>query len=176
MLRPWLFTLAFHGPLLWLGWHLPCPPWQQASKGAMLGKGLLCLAFMGAAVMVLEGAYGAMDLPSALQAERLRWSEMPAGERMAGGLLAVALAAPAEEWTFRGPLQKGLQASLGRWGAPMATSLLFALAHPNVPFHALTMGLVLASAVAKGVPLLSTSLAHALWNAGFLLTLPGRLP
>jgi membrane protease YdiL (CAAX protease family) len=69
-----------------------------------------------------------------------------------------------------------LQARLGRWGAPFATSLLFALAHPNLPLHALAMGLVLAFALAAGAPLLSTSLAHALWNAGFLLSSSGGLP
>ncbi|AFY34653.1 type II CAAX prenyl endopeptidase Rce1 family protein [Calothrix sp. PCC 7507] len=88
--------------------------------------------------------------------------------------LTAAIAAPFfEEVLFRGFLLPSLTRYLPVWGAILASSLLFALAHLSLseilPLTAL--GIVLGVVYTRSRSLLAPMLLHSLWNSGTLLSL-----
>ncbi|WP_413200127.1 CPBP family intramembrane glutamic endopeptidase [Nostoc piscinale] len=85
-----------------------------------------------------------------------------------------AIAAPIfEEILFRGFLLPSLTRYLPVWGAILASSLLFAIAHLSLsevlPLTAL--GIVLGVVYTRSRNLLAPMLLHSLWNSGTLLSL-----
>ncbi|MGH1397328.1 MAG: CPBP family glutamic-type intramembrane protease [Trichormus sp.] len=85
-----------------------------------------------------------------------------------------AIAAPIfEEILFRGFLLPSLTKYLPVWGAILASSLLFAIAHLSLsevlPLTAL--GIVLGVVYTRSRNLLAPMLLHSLWNSGTLITL-----
>lgn len=85
-----------------------------------------------------------------------------------------AIAAPLfEEILFRGFLLPSLTRYLPVWGAILASSLLFAIAHLSLsevlPLTAL--GIVLGVVYTRSRNLLAPMLLHSLWNSGTLLSL-----
>ncbi|WP_017655174.1 CPBP family intramembrane glutamic endopeptidase [Fortiea contorta] len=88
--------------------------------------------------------------------------------------VTAAIAAPFfEEVLFRGFLLPSLTRYLSVWGAIIASSLLFALAHLSLseilPLTAL--GIVLGVVYTRSRSLLAPMLLHSLWNSGTLLSL-----
>lgn len=88
--------------------------------------------------------------------------------------LTAAIAAPLfEEVLFRGFLLPSLTRYLPVWGAIIASSVLFALAHLSLseilPLTAL--GIVLGVVYTRSRSLLAPILLHSLWNSGTLLSL-----
>jgi len=102
--------------------------------------------------------------------------------------VAVGIAPVVEEWLYRGVVQQGLIAALGRGGGVLLTALLFGLGHwqPSVATGAALAALAanLPLGVALGVLRLATGsllapiLLHALYNAAALafLGLSDALP
>jgi membrane protease YdiL (CAAX protease family) len=88
--------------------------------------------------------------------------------------LTASVAAPIfEEIMFRGFLLPSLTRYLPVWGAIIASSLLFAIAHLSLSevLPLATLGMVLAIVYTRSRNLLSSILLHSLWNAGTLLSL-----
>jgi membrane protease YdiL (CAAX protease family) len=88
--------------------------------------------------------------------------------------LTASVAAPIfEEIMFRGFLLPSLTRYLPVWGAILASSLLFAIAHLSLSevLPLATLGMVLAIVYTRSRNLLSSILLHSLWNAGTLLSL-----
>jgi membrane protease YdiL (CAAX protease family) len=88
--------------------------------------------------------------------------------------VTAAIAAPIfEEILFRGFLLPSLTKYLPVWGAILASSLLFAIAHLSLsevlPLTAL--GIVLGVVYTRSRNLLAPMLLHSLWNSGTLITL-----
>jgi len=78
-----------------------------------------------------------------------------------------------EEFLFRGFLLPSLTRYIPVWGAILASSLLFAVAHLSLsevlPLTAL--GIVLGIVYTRSRNLLASMLLHSLWNSGTLLSL-----
>lgn len=88
--------------------------------------------------------------------------------------LTASVAAPIfEEIMFRGFLLPSLTRYLPVWGAIIASSLLFAIAHLSLSevLPLFTLGAVLGIVYSRSRNLLSSILLHSLWNAGTLLSL-----
>ncbi len=88
--------------------------------------------------------------------------------------LTAAVAAPLfEEFLFRGFLLPSLTRYLPVWGAIVASSLLFALAHLSLSevLPLTTLGMVLGVVYTRSRNLLAPMLLHSLWNSGTLLSL-----
>jgi len=88
--------------------------------------------------------------------------------------LTASVAAPVfEEIMFRGFLLPSLTRYLPVWGAILASSLLFAIAHLSLSevLPLATLGVVLGFVYSRSRNLLSSILLHSLWNAGTLLSL-----
>jgi len=88
--------------------------------------------------------------------------------------LTASLAAPVfEEIIFRGFLLPSLTRYLPVWGAIVASSLLFAIAHLSLSevLPLATLGIVLAVVYTRSRNLLAPMLLHSLWNSGTLLSL-----
>jgi membrane protease YdiL (CAAX protease family) len=92
------------------------------------------------------------------------------------GILFVtaAICAPFfEELLFRGFLLPSLTRYLPVWGAILASSLLFAIAHLSLSeiFPLTALGIVLGVVYTRSRNLLTSMLVHALWNSGTLMSL-----
>lgn len=88
--------------------------------------------------------------------------------------LTAAVAAPLfEEIMFRGFLLPSLTRYIPAWGAILASSFIFAIAHLSVSEIAplTTLGIVLGVVYSRSRNLLAPILLHSLWNSGTLLTL-----
>jgi hypothetical protein len=88
--------------------------------------------------------------------------------------LTACVAAPVfEEMIFRGFLLSSLTRYLPVWGAILASSLLFAIAHLSLSevLPLATLGLVLGVVYTRSRNLLASMLLHGLWNAGTLFSL-----
>ena len=88
--------------------------------------------------------------------------------------ITASVAAPIfEEIMFRGFLLPSLTRYMPVWGAILASSLLFAIAHLSLSevLPLATLGMVLAIVYTRSRNLLSSILLHSLWNAGTLLSL-----
>jgi hypothetical protein len=84
------------------------------------------------------------------------------------------VAAPVfEEIIFRGFLLPSLTRYVPVWGAILASSLLFAIAHLSLSevLPLLALGMVLGVVYTRSRNLLASMLLHGLWNAGTLLSL-----
>lgn len=114
-----------------------------------------------------EAASAAAELAALDPSAPLHWLEL--------ALVAVGLSPVVEEFLYRGVLQQGLVARLGRAGGVACTAVLFALAHvqPWLPssgllaaFLAATLlGAVLGVVRLAGGSLLAPILVHAAYNA-----------
>lgn len=85
-----------------------------------------------------------------------------------------SVAAPVfEEVIFRGFLLPSLTRYLPVWGAVIASSLVFALAHLSLAevLPLTVLGMVLGTVYARSRNLLSSILLHSLWNSGTLISL-----
>lgn len=85
-----------------------------------------------------------------------------------------AIAAPFfEEFLFRGFLLPSLTRYLPVWGAIVASSLLFAVAHLSLSeiLPLTVLGMVLGLVYTRSRNLLAPMLLHSLWNSGTLLSL-----
>ena len=85
-----------------------------------------------------------------------------------------AIAAPLfEEFLFRGFLLPSLTRYLPVWGAVVASSLLFAVAHLSLSeiLPLTVLGMVLGVVYTRSRNLLAPMLLHSLWNSGTLLSL-----
>ena len=85
-----------------------------------------------------------------------------------------AIAAPLfEEFLFRGFLLPSLTRYLPVWGAIVASSLLFAVAHLSLSevLPLTTLGIVLGIVYTRSRNLLAPMFLHGLWNSGTLLSL-----
>ncbi len=85
-----------------------------------------------------------------------------------------AIAAPLfEEFLFRGFLLPSLTRYLPVWGAIVASSLLFAVAHLSLSeiLPLTVLGIVLGVVYTRSRNLLAPMLVHSLWNSGTLLSL-----
>jgi membrane protease YdiL (CAAX protease family) len=109
----------------------------------------------------------------------LRRADLPAGERLFMGVLAVLVAPVAEEAMFRGILYPAIK----QWGHPRAavwvTSLLFAGMHFNLPsFVPLAVfSMVLIYLYEKTGSLLAPITAHSVFNyTTFLMTMLAAAP
>ena len=88
--------------------------------------------------------------------------------------LTAAVAAPIfEEIIFRGFLLPSLTRYMSVWGAVVASSLLFAIAHLSLSevLPLATLGMVLGFVYTRSRNLLAPMLLHSLWNSGTLLSL-----
>lgn len=88
--------------------------------------------------------------------------------------ITACVAAPIfEEIIFRGFLLPSLTRYMPVWGAVVASSLLFAIAHLSLSevLPLATLGMVLGLVYTRSRNLLSSMLLHGLWNAGTLLSL-----
>ena len=88
--------------------------------------------------------------------------------------LTACVAAPVfEEIIFRGFLLPSLTRYMPVWGAIVASSLLFAIAHLSLSevLPLATLGMVLGVVYSRSRNLLASMLLHGLWNAGTLLSL-----
>ncbi len=88
--------------------------------------------------------------------------------------ITACVAAPIfEEIIFRGFLLPSLTRYMPVWGAVVASSLLFAIAHLSLSevLPLATLGMVLGLVYSRSRNLLSSMLLHGLWNAGTLLSL-----
>jgi hypothetical protein len=88
--------------------------------------------------------------------------------------LTAAVAAPLfEEFLFRGFLLPSLTRYVPVWGAIVASSLLFAVAHLSLSevLPLMTLGIVLGVVYTRTRNLLAPMLLHSLWNSGTLLSL-----
>ena len=88
--------------------------------------------------------------------------------------VTASIAAPIfEEIMFRGFLLPSLTKYLPMWGAILASSLLFAVAHLNISevLPLAILGTVLGVVYTRSRNLLSSILLHSLWNGGTLLSL-----
>lgn len=88
--------------------------------------------------------------------------------------LTAAVAAPIfEEIIFRGFLLPSLTRYMSVWGAVVASSLLFAIAHLSLSevLPLATLGMVLGFVYTRSRNLLASMLLHSLWNSGTLLSL-----
>ncbi len=88
--------------------------------------------------------------------------------------LTACVAAPVfEEIIFRGFLLPSLTRYVPVWGAILASSLLFAIAHLSLSevLPLLALGMVLGVVYTRSRNLLASMLLHCLWNAGTLLSL-----
>ncbi|MFB8792587.1 MAG: type II CAAX endopeptidase family protein [Potamolinea sp.] len=88
--------------------------------------------------------------------------------------LTAAVAAPIfEEIIFRGFLLPSLTRYMPVWGAVVASSLLFAIAHLSLSevLPLATLGMVLGFVYTRSRNLLAPMLLHSLWNSGTLLSL-----
>ncbi len=88
--------------------------------------------------------------------------------------ITACVAAPMfEEIVFRGFLLPSLTRYVPVWGAILASSLLFAIAHLSLSevLPLATLGMVLGVVYTRSRNLLSSILLHGLWNAGTLLSL-----
>lgn len=88
--------------------------------------------------------------------------------------VTACVAAPVfEEIIFRGFLLPSLTRYVPVWGAILASSLLFAIAHLSLSevLPLLALGMVLGIVYTRSRNLLSSILLHSLWNAGTLLSL-----
>ncbi len=88
--------------------------------------------------------------------------------------ITACVAAPIfEEIIFRGFLLPSLTRYMPVWGAVVASSLLFAIAHLSLSevLPLATLGMVLGVVYSRSRNLLSSMLLHGLWNAGTLLSL-----
>jgi membrane protease YdiL (CAAX protease family) len=88
--------------------------------------------------------------------------------------LTACVAAPVfEEIIFRGFLLPSLTRYVPVWGAILASSLLFAIAHLSLSevLPLATLGMVLGVVYTRSRNLLASMLLHGLWNAGTLLSL-----
>lgn len=88
--------------------------------------------------------------------------------------LTACVAAPVfEEIIFRGFLLPSLTRYVPVWGAIVASSLLFAIAHLSLSevLPLATLGMVLGVVYTRSRNLLSSMLLHSLWNSGTLLSL-----
>jgi len=114
-----------------------------------------------------EAASAAAELAALDPSAPLHWLEL--------ALVAVGLAPVVEEFLYRGVLQQGLVARLGRAGGVACTAVLFALAHvqPWLPSSGLLaaflaaalLGAVLGVVRLAGGSLLAPILVHAAYNA-----------
>jgi len=101
---------------------------------------------------------------------------LQAQDKVALGIFffTAAIAAPLfEEIMFRGFLLPSLTRYLPVWGAIVASSLVFAIAHLSLAEIAplTVLGIVLGTVYARSRNLLASILLHGLWNSGTLLTL-----
>ncbi len=88
--------------------------------------------------------------------------------------ITASVAAPIfEEIMFRGFLLPSLTRYLPVWGAILASSLLFAIAHLSLSevLPLATLGMMLGIVYTRSRNLLSSIFLHSLWNAGTLLSL-----
>jgi membrane protease YdiL (CAAX protease family) len=88
--------------------------------------------------------------------------------------ITACVAAPVfEEIIFRGFLLPSLTRYVPVWGAILASSLLFAIAHLSLSevLPLATLGMVLGVVYTRSRNLLASMLLHGLWNAGTLLSL-----
>lgn len=88
--------------------------------------------------------------------------------------VTAAIAAPLfEEFLFRGFLLPSLTRYMPVWGAIVASSLLFAVAHLSLSevLPLTTLGMILAIVYTRSRNLAAPMLLHALWNSGTLLSL-----
>lgn len=88
--------------------------------------------------------------------------------------ITASVAAPIfEEIMFRGFLLPSLTRYMPVWGAILASSLLFAIAHLSLSevLPLATLGMVLGIVYTRSRNLLSSILLHSLWNAGTLFSL-----
>jgi membrane protease YdiL (CAAX protease family) len=88
--------------------------------------------------------------------------------------LTASVAAPMfEEIIFRGFLLPSLTRYMSVWGAIVASSLLFAIAHLSLSevLPLATLGMVLGVVYTRSRNLLAPMLLHSLWNSGTLLSL-----
>jgi membrane protease YdiL (CAAX protease family) len=88
--------------------------------------------------------------------------------------LTASVAAPAfEEIIFRGFLLPSLTRYMPIWGAIVASSFLFAIAHLSLSevLPLATLGMILAVVYTRSRNLFAPMLLHSLWNAGTLLSL-----
>ena len=88
--------------------------------------------------------------------------------------LTACVAAPIyEEIIFRGFLLPSLTRYMPVWGAIVASSLLFAIAHLSLSevLPLATLGMVLGIVYTRSRNLLASIFLHSLWNAGTLLSL-----
>lgn len=88
--------------------------------------------------------------------------------------ITACVAAPMfEEIIFRGFLLPSLTRYVPVWGAILASSLLFAIAHLSLSevLPLATLGIVLGIVYTRSRNLLASMLLHGLWNAGTLLSL-----
>ena len=88
--------------------------------------------------------------------------------------LTACVAAPVfEEIIFRGFLLPSLTRYVPVWGAILASSLLFAIAHLSLSevLPLLALGMALGVVYTRSRNLLASMLLHGLWNAGTLLSL-----
>ncbi|MBD3559829.1 CPBP family intramembrane metalloprotease, partial [Planktothrix sp. FACHB-1355] len=96
------------------------------------------------------------------------------GVALAIFFFTAAIAAPLfEEFLFRGFLLPSLTRYMPVWGATIASSLLFAVAHLSLSevLPLTTLGIVLAVVYTRSRNLLAPMLLHSLWNSGTLLSL-----
>jgi len=88
--------------------------------------------------------------------------------------VTAAVAAPAfEEAIFRGFLLPSLTRYMPVWGAIIASSLLFSIAHltPSEVLPLAALGLILGVVYTRSRNLLAPILLHGLWNSGTLVSL-----
>ncbi len=88
--------------------------------------------------------------------------------------VTASVAAPVfEEIIFRGFLLPSLTRYMPVWGAILASSLLFAIAHLSLSevLPLATLGMVLGVVYTRSRNLLAPMLLHSLWNSGTLLSL-----
>lgn len=88
--------------------------------------------------------------------------------------ITACVAAPIfEEIIFRGFLLPSLTRYMPVWGAVVASSLLFAIAHLSLSevLPLATLGMVLGVVYSRSRNLLASMLLHGLWNAGTLISL-----
>lgn len=88
--------------------------------------------------------------------------------------VTASVAAPMfEEFIFRGFLLPSFTRYMPVWGAIVASSFLFAIAHLNLSevLPLWTLGMLLGVVYTRSRNLLSSMLLHSLWNSGTLLSL-----
>jgi membrane protease YdiL (CAAX protease family) len=154
-----IWVAAVDGGVSRVTWtHRPGHPIGRVVTGVLIGVGLVVV---GGLASVVSGLLG---VPTTT----------PDGSAGTLPLLALGflLAAPVEEWAFRGALQSRLAARIGPTRAVWAQATVFAAYHlaPGQLLPGLAYGLILGEVARRDGSLLRSTVAHLILNAlGLLL-------